>query len=215
MNKRARNGGSRSPSLNSKEQKDAPRKRARVVRPNGTGFARRIREGMGERVDERVDDSMGESVDKPEIFTISDSDLSDEEVSRNVHQGKGDSRSDISLLEPSPIGESGAKNSSPLGHKSAERDLGAKNLAAEYDPGRPDFENEAELEQTTGSQAGEETREGGSCAMHCLAAKEKALKSEQKEVIKRMDQDKINELKLTADLINIRRSMGVLHDSGF
>jgi hypothetical protein len=215
MNKRARNGGSRSPSLNSKEQKDAPRKRARVVRPNGTGFTQRIREGMGERVDERVDDSMGESVDKPEIFTISDSDLSDEEVSRNVHQGKGDSRSDISLLEPSPIGESGAKNSSPLGHKSAERDLGAKNLAAEYDPGRPDFENEAELEQTTGSQAGEETREGGSCAMHCLAAKEKALKSEQKEVIKRMDQDKINELKLTADLINIRRSMGVLHDSGF
>jgi hypothetical protein len=215
MNKRARNGGSRSPSLNPKEQKDAPRKRARVVRPNGTGFARRIREGMGERVDERVKDSMDESVDKPEIFTISDSDLSDEEVSRNVHQGEGDSQIDISLLEPSPIGESGAKNSSPLGHKSAERDLGAKNLAAEYDPGRPDFENEAELEQTTGSQAGEETREGESCAMQCLAAKEKALKSEQKEVIKRMDQDKINELKLTADLINIRRSMGVLHDSGF
>jgi hypothetical protein len=221
MNKRARNLGSHSPPLNSKKPKDASRKRARVVGSNGRGFAERIRKGMEERVNgsmdgrvsESMDEEVDESVDKPEIFTISDS--SDEEVSRNVHQGKGGSRSDISLSGLSPIGESGAKNSSPLGHKSAERDLGAKNLAAEYDPGRPDFENEAELEQTTGSQAGEETREGGSCAMHCLAAKEKALKSEQKEVIKRMDQDKINELKLTADLINIRRSMGVLHDSGF
>jgi hypothetical protein len=214
MNKRARNGGSRSPSLDSKEQKDAPRKRARVVRPNGTGFAQRIREGMGERVDERVKDSMDESVDKPEIFTISDSDLSDEEVSRNVHQGKGDSRSDISLLEPSPIGESGAKNSSPLGHKSAERDLGAKNLAAEYDPGRPDFENEAELEQTTGSQSGEETREGGSCAMQCLAVAEKDSDLQLEEVRKRINQDTIQERELLRKLIDIRLAMGILEDSG-
>jgi hypothetical protein len=214
MNKRARNGGSRSPSLNSKEQKDAPRKRARVVRPNGTGFARRIREGMGERVDERVKDSIDERVDKPEIFTISDSDLSDEEVSRNVHQGKGDSRIDISLLEPSPIGESGAKNSSPLGHKSAERDLGAKNLAAEYDPGRPDFENEAELEQTTGSQSGEETREGGSCAMQCLAVAEKDSNLQLEEVRKRINQDTIQERELLRKLIDIRLAMGILEDSG-
>jgi hypothetical protein len=220
MNKRARNLGSHSPPLNSKKPKDASRKRARVVGSNGRGFAERIRKGMEERVDgsmdgrvsESMDEEVDESVDKPEIFTISDS--SDEEVSRNVHQGKGGSRSDISLSGPSPIGESGAKNSSPLGHKSAERDLGAKNLAAEYDPGRPDFENEAELEQTTGSQSGEETREGGSCAMQCLAVAEKDSDLQLEEVRKRINQDTIQERELLRKLIDIRLAMGILEDSG-
>jgi hypothetical protein len=219
MNKRARSPGSHSPPLRSKKPKDAPQKRARVVGSNGSGFAQRIRRGMKERVngsmDERVSESMDEevdeSVDKPEIFTISDS--SDEEVSKNVHQGKGDSRSDISFLRSSPIGESGAENSSPLGHKLAGRDLGAKDLADEYDPGSPDFGSEAELEQTTGSHSGEETREGGSHAIQYLSVAEKELNLKLEEIRKRINQDTIQERELTGKLIDIRLAMGILEDS--
>jgi hypothetical protein len=218
MSKRKRDLGSHSPSLTLGKPKDALRKRPRVVSSDGRGFAQRIKRGMKERVnesmDESMDDSMDEEVDeskdKIEILTISDS--SDEEIPGS--HGKGDSWGDISSLRSSPTGESGTNNPSPLGHKSAEINPEASNLAAEYDPGRPDFESEAELEQTTGSQSGEKTREGGSCAMQCLAAAEKDFNLKLEEVTKRINQDRIQERELKRDLIDVRLAMGKLEDSG-
>jgi hypothetical protein len=90
----------------------------------------------------------------------------------------------------------------------------AKNLAKEYDPGIPDFGSEAELEQTTGSQYGEETREGGSCAMQCLAVAEKDFNLQLEEVRKRINQDTIQARELSGKLIDIRLAMGKLEDSG-
>jgi hypothetical protein len=220
MSKRIRSPGSHSPSLNPEKTKDAPRKRARMAGSNGKSFAQRMKEGMkkgmNESEDERSNESMNkrvnDSMDKIEIFTISGS--SDDDVPGRVRQRKHDSPSDVSSLRSLPIGQSGTNNSSPLGHKSAEMNLEAKNLTEEYDPGSPDFESEPEFEQTTGSHSGEETREGGSFAMQYLRAAKKSLKRELKEVTERMNQDRIQERELTEDLIGIRQSMKAVEDTG-
>jgi hypothetical protein len=180
---------SHSPSPNSGTLHNKSRKRPRTVGPNGEGSAQR----------------RGKGNEKPRPTVILDS--SDEEVPG--------SRRTISSITSSPISESDTNNPSPLGHKSAEMNPEAKNLAKEYDPGRPDFGSEAELEQTTGSQSGEETREGGNCAIQCLAVAEKDSNLQLEEVRKRINQDTSRERDLLGKLADIRLAMGILEGAGF
>lgn len=196
MSKRARNlRGSYSSSLESEENKNAPRKRSRMVGYTGESFAHR----MNKRIKK----------DKTEPIVIQDT--SDEEVPGEAHQGKRISHSDISSLRSSPISEFG---SNVLGRRSADETFGAQDLAKKYDQGKPDFGSDVEPDRTTETRSGTETSEGGSYAMQCLASAEKDLRLEHEEITKRMEEDRIKQKKLGGDLSSVRESMKVVGDRG-
>jgi hypothetical protein len=191
MSKRARSPDGHSPPQNHGKLRDTPLKRARVARRNGKSFVQRM--------------DMG----KPIIIP----DSSDEYDSGSIQQGK----SGLLSLKSSHTSESGTNSSSPLSHKPTESNLGAKGLADEYDPGNPYLESEAEPEQLAASHTGKEISAGGSYTMRCLAAAEEDLNSrrlEHEEVTKRIEQDKIKQRKLAAEMSDIGDFMGVVKKFG-
>lgn len=195
MSKRARSPGGYSSSENHGKLRDTPLKRARMAGRNGKTFAQRM--------------------NKTTPIIIPNS--SDEYDSERIHQGKGIIKSGISSLKSPHTSESGTNNSSPLSHKPTERDLGAKGLADEYDPGNPYSESGAGPEQLTASHPEKKTSGEGSYAIRCLAAAEKELdriKLEYEEVTKMIEQGEIKRRKLAEEMTGIGKVMGAVREFG-